>query len=101
MATTEGKMKAAVSYDAYFYAWTQDQADRLRRLRPNSVDWKHLAEEVEDLGRSQLNAVLSHLRNLLAHLLMVAHSTDDGLVRHWESEMVGFHSDAVDAYTNA
>ena len=94
-------MKAASLYETDFYAWTRDQAARLRQSRPNSVDWELLAEEVEDLGRSQFNAVLSHLRNLLAHLLMAAHSTDDGLIRHWRSEMVGFHSDAIDAFTNA
>jgi hypothetical protein len=35
-------------------AWSQHQADLLRRLargeRVNGVDWDHVAEEIEDVG---------------------------------------------------
>jgi hypothetical protein len=94
-------MKAALLHDTDFYAWTREQAAQLRRSRPNSVDWKHLAEEVEDLAKAELRTVLSQLRNVLAHLLKAAYSTDEGLIRHWRAEMIGFHSEALDAYTNA
>jgi hypothetical protein len=94
-------MTTAVAHDADFYAWTQEQAKRLRQSRPNSIDWEHLAEEIEDLGNASLRTVLSQLRNLLSHMLMAAYSTDDGLIRHWKSEMVGFHADAIDAYTRS
>ncbi len=63
-------------YEADFYAWTRAQARalcQLARTRPNApVDWKHLVEEVEDLGRSELHAVTSQLRRLLIHLLKLA-----------------------------
>jgi hypothetical protein len=94
-------MTIAVAHDADFYAWTQDQAKRLRQSRPNSIDWEHLAEEIEDLGNAGLRTVLSQLRNLLSHMLMAAYSTDEGLIRHWKSEMVGFHADAIDAYAKS
>jgi len=90
-----------IGYEADFYAWTQDQAKRLRTSRPNSIDWEHLAEEVEDLGKAGLRTVLSQLRNLLAHMLMVAYSPDEEPVRHWKSEMVGFQADAIDAYAES
>ncbi len=32
------------------------------------MDWKHVVEEIEDVGISQLNAVQSHLRLLLVRL---------------------------------
>jgi len=60
-------------YEADFYAWTKIQADRLRRLqaeRPNlDLDLPHLAEEVEDLGKSERNALRSHLRRIIEHCL--------------------------------
>ncbi len=56
-------------YAEDFHAWTQDQAEALRRLareRWNGpLDLAHLAEEVEDFGNEVRNAVRSHLRRLI------------------------------------
>jgi hypothetical protein len=50
-------------YETDFYAWTQAQAKELRRFartRPNlPLDLEHLAEEVQDLGKSEHDAVFS------------------------------------------
>jgi hypothetical protein len=60
-------------YERDFYAWTRQQARelrRLRRLRPNApLDLAHLAEEIEDLGRSESRELGSRLFRLLTHLL--------------------------------
>src|SRR4051794_25011237 len=65
-------------YDADFYAWTQVQAARLReaaRRRVNvAVDWENVAEEIESLGRSQLNSVESYIVLIIEHLLKLEHS---------------------------
>lgn len=58
-----------VSYNDDFHAWTLDQAARLRRERPGTVDWENLAEEVESLGRSDKRALGSDLKIVLEHLL--------------------------------
>lgn len=66
-------------YEDDFYAWTRDQAKALRRLaetRPNdAVDFAHLAEEIRDLGKSERDAVRSHVRTVVEHLLKLEHST--------------------------
>ncbi|MFN4090328.1 MAG: DUF29 domain-containing protein [Alphaproteobacteria bacterium] len=60
-------------YEADFYAWTKVQADRLRRLQAEranlDLDLPHLAEEVEDLGKSERNALRSQLRRIIEHCL--------------------------------
>jgi len=56
-------------YDTDFYAWTQAQAAALRAGAWDDVDREHLAEEIEDVGKSERRAVVSHLRVLLTHLL--------------------------------
>lgn len=65
-------------YEDDFYAWTQVQASRLRRAAEARVnldlDFAHLAEEVEDLGRSERHAVESHLETVIEHLLKLEHS---------------------------
>jgi hypothetical protein len=66
-------------YEADFYSWTQEQARSLRRVadrRVNSVpelDWRQLAEEVQDLGRSLERELYSRYGVLLLHLLKWRH----------------------------
>jgi hypothetical protein len=56
-------------YDRDYYAWLMDQATHVRARRFDKLDYEHLAEELEDMGRSERRAVESHLKNLLLHLL--------------------------------
>src|SRR5256885_14879316 len=72
-------------YDDDFYAWTQYQAEvpRSLRTRDNRFDREHLAEEIEDLGKSERNAVRSQVQRILVHLLKLAHSPAQDPRLHW------------------
>ena len=61
-------------YDTDFYAWTQDQAQKLREVRDNRLDAEHLAEEVADLGRAELRATQHNIERCLEHLRKLAAS---------------------------
>lgn len=52
-----------------FYGWTLAQADALRRRSANEIDWDHLAEELEAMGRSERRELFSRYVVLLTHLL--------------------------------
>lgn len=73
-------MTVADLYDEDFYLWTQAQAEALRaeaRRRgggSNAIDWEHLAEEVGDLGKSDLRECLSRTGTIIEHLLKLATS---------------------------
>jgi hypothetical protein len=54
-------------YERDFYEWAFEQARRVRAGEP--IDRENVAEELEDLGRSQQRALQSHLAVLLAHLI--------------------------------
>jgi hypothetical protein len=86
--------EAAVLYDQDFYAWTQAQAKALRTHfhGDNRIDVEHLAEEIEDLGGSQLQAVESFVQQIMAHLLKLDYSGFDLPRRHWRSEIVAFRA---------
>jgi hypothetical protein len=87
-------------YERDFYTWTQDQAARLRaRAGDNQLDTEHLAEEVADLGRSELNKVASNLVKCLVHLLEAAWLADAYPNLKWRGEAFGFAGDAVRAFT--
>lgn len=63
-------------YDDDFYAWTQYQAEVLRSLHvsDNRFDREHVAEEIEDLGKSERDTVRSQIRRIIEHFLRLAHS---------------------------
>jgi len=85
-------------YDRDVLAWSEHQADLLRRLargeRVSEVDWEHVVEEIEDVGLSELHAVESHLELVLVHLLKVGTWPDSEAVNHWRAELVSFQSNA-------
>jgi Domain of unknown function DUF29 len=57
------------AYEQDFYAWLTEQAAHLRAKQWAALDIDNLAEELDTLGRSERNALWSHLRILLLHLL--------------------------------
>lgn len=59
----------ATLYDTDFFVWTQEQAALLRDGKARDLDWEHLAEEIESLGKSDRRALASHLAGLVLHLL--------------------------------
>jgi hypothetical protein len=66
-------------YDEDFYAWTQYQAEVLRsmRTRDNRFDREHVAEEIEDFGKSERDAMESQVSRVIEHFLKLAHSPAD------------------------
>jgi hypothetical protein len=59
----------APTYEADFVRWLEHQAALLRQGRVHELDLENLAEEVDDIGRSQRRAVESELSIILIHLL--------------------------------
>jgi hypothetical protein len=89
--------KFAQLYDEDFYAWTQAQAQALREhfKGDNRVDVEHLAEEIEDLGGSELQAVESFVEQIIAHLLKLDYSTQANPRAHWRAEVLNFRMSAA------
>jgi len=65
--------KASPHYDTDYVAWLEQQATALRARRWSDVDAKNLAEEIDDLGKSQRREFRSRLKVLLQHLLKLKH----------------------------
>jgi len=56
-------------YETDFFAWTQRQAELLKDKRFDEMDTDHIAEEIEDMGISQKQQLMSRLGVLVAHLV--------------------------------
>ena len=81
-------------YNRDILTWSRHRAGLLRRLargeRVNGVDWAHVVEEIEDVGRQELNAVHSYLRQMLVHLLEVQGWPENSAVDHWRAKIGAF-----------
>jgi hypothetical protein len=58
-----------IRYDNDVVAWAFEQAALLRSGTWSDLDIEHLAEEVEDVARSEQRELASRLQVLLSHLL--------------------------------
>ncbi len=65
------------AYEIDFAKWLFEQAEVLRGGALEKVDRNNIAEELEDLGRSERRALASHLRNLILHLLNWEHQSSE------------------------
>lgn len=57
------------SYDKDVVAWAAEQAALLRAGKLSDIDIEHIAEEIEDVGKSEQRELASRMAVLLAHLL--------------------------------
>lgn len=57
------------TYENDFYAWTKEQVDLLKTGQLHEIDWQNIAEEIEDMGRSEKRQLESRLEILIMHLL--------------------------------
>jgi hypothetical protein len=56
-------------YEKDVVAWANEQAALLRAGKLSAIDIEHIAEEIEDVGRSEKRELASRMAVLLAHLL--------------------------------
>lgn len=57
------------SYEADVVAWANEQASLIRAGRFDQLDLTHIAEEIEDVGKSEQRELASRMAVLLAHIL--------------------------------
>ncbi len=62
-------MIAKELYEKDFFEWAMKNAELLRAGRLEDADLEHIAEEIEDMAKSQRRELYNRLRVLLAHLL--------------------------------
>jgi len=71
-------------YDTDVVLWSEHQAALLRRraagelINEAELDWPHVAEEIEALGKSERSALASHIATVIEHLARLAASPAAG-----------------------
>jgi hypothetical protein len=68
-------------YEADFVRWTEQQAAALGKAAAAGtnlpLDWEHLVEEIDGLGRSQRRELRSRIATILEHLIKLECSPAD------------------------
>lgn len=64
-------------YQEDYSLWIEQTTQQLRERNADSLDWQHLAEEIEDLGKELKHKVDSYLKQLLIHLLLYQYWTEE------------------------
>ncbi len=73
------------THETDFYAWAQEQANWLRTEALEKLDLPNLAEEIEDMGRSEQRELDNRLTILLRHLLKLSCLPNSNPARGWRS----------------
>ena len=87
-------------YDADILLWSEHQAALLRRraagklVNEAEMDWPNIAEEIEDVGRSQLHAVESLLVQALRHMLKAEAWPLSRDAPSWRADAIDFRRQA-------
>jgi hypothetical protein len=91
-------------YDNDTLTWSEQQAALLRRraagelVNDAEIDWLNVAEEIEDVGKSLVRAVRSHIVLALLHELKAAAWPGSRDVPHWLAEARLHRDEARDDY---
>ena len=85
----------SVTYDTDVVAWADEQAALLRAGKLSQLDLEHIADEVEDVGKSARRELLSRMVVLLAHLLKWS-AQPDRRGRSWEKTIAFQRGEVLD-----
>ena len=79
-------------YERDFVAWAEAQAAALRArgAGANTIDWERVAEEIEDMGRSEVDACESYVEVIVEHVLKIMFSMSDRNEPKWRQEITAF-----------
>jgi hypothetical protein len=71
------------SYETDLYGWSFDQAEFLRKRKFDMLDYENLIEEIESVGKSELNSLQSFLCICLLHMLKMKYQPEKH-TRSWD-----------------
>lgn len=75
-------------YEKDPYAWSQEQAHLLRSGEFKKLDIENLAEEIEDLARSNKSSIRNYTIRLLMHKLKLTYQPEgQGNSHSWDSSI--------------
>lgn len=83
------------------YLWLEETIKILQKNRLEELDIENLIEELQSLGKRDLNKVKSLLRQIIIHLLLLAYWQEEHErnYRYWRGEITAFRAELSDSLT--
>jgi len=78
-------IQTKTSYDTDYLLWIDQTIVALKARQVDKIDWEHLIEEVESLGKSEKRELESRLTTLLEYLLKRCYTDFQQDFRGWNS----------------
>ncbi|MGK7931470.1 MAG: DUF29 domain-containing protein [Microcystaceae cyanobacterium] len=81
--------QTSILYEQDYNLWLQQNIIAIQEKRFHDLDYEHLLQELEDMGKSEKNALVSNLKILIAHLLKLKIQNDapEQMKRSWYSSV--------------
>jgi Domain of unknown function DUF29 len=95
----QAKARSSELYEQDLYAWSEAQADLLRRRRFGELDLQHVVEEIEDVGGSLYREVRSRVGTIMENLLKLEHSAVTEPRGGWERTIRSERADLAEDLT--
>jgi len=88
-------------YEVDDYLWLEETINLLKTKDLDNLDLDNLIEELESLGRNDLNKVRSLLRQIIIHILLLQYWEQEYArnYRHWRGEIIVFRDDLNNSLT--
>lgn len=88
-------------YETEYDQWLTETIKLLKNRQLEALDYSHLIEELEALGRSEKNAVKSLLLQIIIHLLLYQfwELEQERNANHWAGEIITFRVQIEDRLT--
>lgn len=71
-------------YNKDFYQWIMENVELLKNKDFDLVDWEHVIEELESMGRSELSSAISFMTVILEHLYKYEHFRDNNTMGFYQ-----------------
>lgn len=90
-------------YEIDEYLWLEETIKLLKKKELENLDIDNLIEELESLGKRDLNKVRSLLRQIIIHLLLLEYWSEEyeRNYRHWRGEVIAFREDLKNNLTKS
>jgi hypothetical protein len=97
----QAKARSSQLYEEDLYAWSEVQADLLRKRRFAELDLERVVEEIEDVGGSLYREVRSRVRTIMEHLLKLEHAAVTEPRAGWERTIRTQRADLAEDLTSS
>ena len=80
-------------YETDYVLWIEEQVKALSEHNEKALDWYNLKEEINSLGKEQINAIHSFLKQIIIHRLKLDYTNKKLSRNHWINEIDDFQDE--------